>query len=420
MFSKSFIEKNKKLIVNKTREKGINYVVFKVIKKLINFKTLIIYPFVFFMCLIIWLIKPLFFIRFGSLNAEKIGPFATNTELDLCERENGIQSKISFNIYHPGPTSFVCNHQLLKMWKRILKVYPVSKYFWNIMNTFSFGRKHIIKNNSRDIYGVFEKSPIHLTFTQDEILQAKEDLLKMGIKDNEKYVLFLNRSERYLKETLPHMNLIHNSFRNCPINDFLPAAEMLSSNGNTVIRAGHLVGDIMETKNPKIIEYDRGGFRTELLDIYLAANCRYIVNSDSGYADIAEHNFRKPMVNVNFTQIEYIHSWSSRGLFTFRKYWLKSEKRFMKIKEMLESGAGRFHKVEDYEKKGIEIINNTPQEIKETVEEMEKRLNGEWKDNEEEKNLQELFWNHFKASNLHGVIRARIGAKFLRDNKSFV
>ena len=92
----------------------------------------------------------------------------------------------------------------------------------------------------------------------------------------------------------------------------------------------------------------------------------------------------------------------------------------MKIKEMLESGAGRFHKVEDYEKKGIEIINNTPQEIKETVEEMEKRLNGEWKDNEEEKNLQELFWNHFKASNLHGVIRARIGAKFLRDNKSLV
>ena len=39
---------------------------------------------------------------------------------------------------------------------------------------------------------------------------------------------------------------------------------------------------------------------------------------------------------------------------------------------------------------------------------------------EEEKNLQELFWNHFKASNLHGVIRARIGAKFLRDNKSLV
>ena len=92
----------------------------------------------------------------------------------------------------------------------------------------------------------------------------------------------------------------------------------------------------------------------------------------------------------------------------------------MKIKEMLESGAGRFHKVEDYEKKGIEIINNTPQEIKETVEEMEKRLNGEWKDNEEEKNLQELFLNHFKESNLHRVIRARIVAKFLRDNKSLV
>ena len=46
-------------------------------------------------------------------------------------------------------------------------------------------------------------------------------------------------------------------------------AEMLTAKGNFVIRMGHLVSDLMKTKNPKIIEYDKGGYRTELLDIYI-------------------------------------------------------------------------------------------------------------------------------------------------------
>ena len=101
------------------------------------------------------------------------------------------------------------------------------------------------------------------------------------------------------------------------------------------------------------------------------------------------------MVNVNFTGLEYIHSWSSKALFTFRKCWLKSEKRFMRIKEIINSGVGRFDKGEDYEKNGIEIINNDPEEIKQAVDEMEQRLIGMWKNDEEGEELQKLFWSHF-------------------------
>jgi len=422
MLSKSFLKKTRELIQTKIKEKSLTYVLLRGIKKLINFEILIIYPIVFILCVVIRLIKPLFFIRFGSLNAEKIGPFATRTELIICEKENGMHPKKSFDVYHSGPTAFVCNLQLLKMWKRLLYVTSGSRYFWKIMSMFSFGKNHIIKNSlkSRDHFGLIDKSPTHLTFTKEENLEAKKDLLKMGIGDKDKYVLLLNRGEKYLKEVLPHMDLSHNSFRNCNINDFLPAAEMIASKGNIVIRVGHLVSDFLKTKNKKIIEYDQKGFRTELLDIYLSANCRYILNSDSGYADIAEHNFRKPMVNVNFTQLEYIHSWSSKALFTFRKYWLKYEKRFMSIKEIIQSGAGRFNKTKDYEKLSIEIVSNTPREIKDAVDEMEKRLDGTWKDSESDLDLQKRFWHHFKLSDLHGIIRAKISTKFLRENHSLL
>ena len=68
----------------------------------------------------------------------------------------------------------------------------------------------------------------------------------------------------------------------------------------------------------------------------------------------------------------------------------------------------------------IELINNTQQQIVDVVEEMEKRLDGTWKNNEEDDELQKRFWSHFESSNKHGIIRSKIGAKFLRENKDLL
>ena len=41
----------------------------------------LIYPTILILCLIVKIIRPLIFIRFGCLYADKIGPFASNNEL---------------------------------------------------------------------------------------------------------------------------------------------------------------------------------------------------------------------------------------------------------------------------------------------------------------------------------------------------
>jgi len=51
---------------------------------------------------------------------------------------------------------------------------------------------------------------------------------------------------------------------------------------------------------------------------------------------------------------------------------------------------------------------------------MEKRLDGTWKDSESDLDLQKRFWHHFKLSDLHGIIRAKISTKFLRENHSLL
>jgi len=422
MISKEFLETSTIKFSNTIKERGLFKTLFLVIKRVLNFEFIIIYPLVFILCLLIRIIRPIFFFRFGCLYAEKFGPLSARTEMSLCEQELGLQPKRTktINIYNTGYSSFICNKQLSNMWKRVVRVYPKSRYFWNTMNAFSFGRDHIIeaKKGSRDVHNLLERSPIHLSFTQEETEQAKKELLKMGLNENDKYILIMNRTQRYLDEVLPgKMDLTHNSHRNSNINDLAPVAEILAAKGNTIIRFGQKVGDLMSTSNPKIIEYDHKGFRTELLDIYLSANCKYIIGaSDTGGLAVAGWNFRKPMINVNFSSLENLIPWLPSWLFCFRKYWLKKEKRFMKIREMIDSGAGRFDSYKQYEEKGIELINNTKQQIIDVVNEMELRLSGDWRDSEEDDELQRRFWCHFEKSDKHGIVRSRIGAKFLKEN----
>ena len=70
------------------------------------------------------LIRPWVLVRLGALVNTRIGHFAGNTEMYLCEQEAGInvpkQPFIDF-WYFGGENS---NKQLAKMWKRKLRIWP--------------------------------------------------------------------------------------------------------------------------------------------------------------------------------------------------------------------------------------------------------------------------------------------------------
>ena len=202
------------------------------------------------------------------------------------------------------------------------------------------------------MYGLLDKTSPHINFNQNEIIQAKK-LLKMNIKDKDKYVLLINRGNKFLKINFPEIDTSNNSFRNSHISNYLLMAENLTKKNNTVIRVGQLTDDPIKSNNKRIIDYDREGFRTDLLDIYLAKNCRYIVGCDTGFAYLPGYLFRKPMVIVNWAQLEYLMPWLEDWLFLFRKYWLKKEKRFMRVPEIIQSKVGRFHSYQDYQKKEL-------------------------------------------------------------------
>ncbi len=369
--------------------------------------------------LIIRALRPLILIRFGFLNDLVIGHFVANTELYLCEKDHGIQPSNSLDIfYHSG---HACNQQLLKMWNRVLHVKRIGAYFDKINNICPGGDVHKITTtcSDRDVFGLMEKSRIHLSFTLDEKRRAESGLRKMGVGEGKTYICVKNRDAAYRDKVSPFRDWSYHNYRNDNIQNFVLASREFSRRGYHVIRVGAEVNEIMQVDDPKIIEYAHGGFRTELLDIYLPAHCYFIITTSSG-TDAVTRAFRRPLVYVNFVPFEYLPSWDSKAITIFKKFWLKKKKRFMTFREILESGAGRYLRTHSYEDHGIELVENTPEEICDAAIEMDERLKGTWEPTEEDEELQKYFWSLFKPSNINKVFRSRICAKYLRQNRELL
>ena len=424
LLKKEFYKDLQGKINNKSKDVGLFCFILFVVKKIsLYFAIYIVYIF-------IRLIKPIIFIRFGSLDADKIGPLISLPSLYLLEKDHHIQPQNTLDIFYDGygENRHICNNQLLKMWKRIFLTRKgvifsdsIARTFHELCALFSIKTEHMITTTreGRDVLGLVERSKLYLQFTEEEVSRAKSEIKKMGMNKNDSYVCMLNRSQSYLSKTFPGRNWDYQAFRNCAIEGYMPAAEEMTKRGHHVIRMGSIVGDLMNTNNPEIIDYAHKGYRTELLDIYLSANCYFIITCSSGL-DAVTGVFKRPGVLVNFVHLEYINSWQSNHITIFKRYWLKKENRFMSIQEILETGAGRFLRSEQYEDMGIELIDNTPEEIMDVVDEMDKRLKGIWQTNETDEELQSCFWSFFKSSDLHGVIRSRVGTKFLRQNRELL
>lgn len=385
---------------------------------------LFLIPFSVFIVIVIRLLRPIVLVRLGPLFSRRIGHFAINTELYLCRRDGRANRKHILDIfYHQKP---ICNHQLKKMWNRIL---PVSPFFRltgladRLNRKLSSGTKYIIPmplKDCRDTEGLLRDTPAHIFFTQKEEKLGQRALLKMGVPEGAAFVCLHARDAAYLATFYPNHYWHNHNFRNCTIKNYIPAIEKLISRGYYVIRVGAIVKEPLEVAHPMIIDYATK-YRTDFLDIYLSAKCRFFLGSGSGIDDVPKI-FRRPEAYVNFIPLEVIHTWSPVVVFIPKKLWLRSERRFLAFREILDSGIGRFGKEESgrYEKLDLDIIENTPDEISDLGVEMDERVKGVWQSSEEDEDLQRCFWSLFKPSHLHGKIVSRIGAQFLRQNRQLL
>ena len=312
------------------------------------------------------------------------------------------------------------------MWDRTLNVSSMARYLARANRLVPGNVLHeIAMNRYRDIDGLYIDTPPHISFTNNENQFGQSQLRSLGIPDGSSFVCMNARESSYLDNSDfrgPHAWNYHDH-RDSSIVNYLPAAEELARQGETSVRMGAIVSRPFDSPNPKIIDY-ANGWRNDFMDIYLAANCKFFLGDSAGLFEVARL-FRRPIAWVNFIPLEGIFTFEKRGLVIPKHLWLRKEKRAMTFRETLESGAGRLWRAEKFDEMGIEVIENTPEEITLLASEMNARINGTWESTDEDNELQQRFWTLFKSlsspdkgsSSANGVLLALIGSDFLRQNQ---
>jgi len=103
-------------------------------------------------------------------------------------------------------------------------------------------------------------------------------------------------------------------------------------------------------------------------------------------------------------------------IFIPKHFWSIVEKRFLSFREIFNLGAHLFGLTLDYERAGIEWVDNNVDEIRAVVLEMEQRLSGSWVSNPEDEELQSRFRSIWPLRRNGRPLQARIGADFLRQH----
>lgn len=387
------------------------------------------FPFV----LVIRLVKSRLIFRFGYLMSSRIGHFAGNTEILLCERDAGIHTalrKPHIDIFYLGYKP-IANQQLLTMWKRLLRIWPgwIVRPITMVNNLIPGGVIHNITlstQQDRDIYNLLDQIPPHLKFTDAELLRGESELRNLGVPSNAHFICLNVRDSAYLESQFKDADFSYHNYRDCNIENFILVAETLADLGFYVIRMGAKVRRPIESCHPRVIDYAMSTKRNDFMDIYLGAKCYFAISTSTGW-DAIPYIFRRPICYVDMMPLGYSMSFVSGNLIIFKKLIKVASGKMLSVSEIFNSGLGFSLDGREYESKGVKVVENTPEEICDVAVEMLDRLNGVKSYDEVDEELQKNFWNIFPVDALdingiplHGKISGRIGSGYLRNNPAWV
>jgi putative glycosyltransferase (TIGR04372 family) len=213
------------------------------------------------------------------------------------------------------------------------------------------------------------------------------------------------------------------SLRNHSFSDYKDTIEFLYQKGIFSIFMGH-PGMAKAPEFPGLIDYAHHPSRAGWLDLYLAANCLIFVGGSSG-AYIMASIFDRPVVCVNMClPFNFSPTGSSNQIGIPKLFRRRSTGQLVQFDEIFSNGAGDERMAQEFLEGGAyadyELINNTPTEIKEAVEECIQRIDGYWEETAEDQAHQQCMHKLLRPGNYSYGTASRCGSLFLRKYRSLL
>ena len=271
------------------------------------------------------------------------------------------------------------------------------------------------ETQSRDIEGLFNRLDGSIPFLSRESAVAERYLKSKGWKLGEPFVCLLVRDSKFLEVYRePYSEKYYHDYRDSEIETFMPAVEWLAAQGVWVLRMGKSMARPMKVNSNLMIDYAFDSEKSDLLDIWLFANCTGVISTSSGLDQLAMI-YQKPQLYVNALPLGSLNSWTNM-------IWVPKNLRWRESGQDLTLNEHLDHCYFDqasYDAAGITIVSLDESEINAAVQEFWWKICKVWSYNGENLDLQAKFWDILQRwtgfEEMHGTIDARacIGSDWL-------
>jgi len=255
----------------------------------------------------------------------------------------------------------------------------------------------------------------------------------LGMEPGTPFVCFHARYGTYINRQEPHMVSLYGDqpyegFRNTSINNQVLEAQNITELGYHAIRMGKYVGSPIETPNLALIDYAWDS-RSDFMDVYLSAQCTFFIGQNSGLASLPLI-FRRPVAFLNISPFSDIRHASimPNCIFIPKKYHSKKPGRLITFRDILSDYRLSYYPAKsaaDWQEYcddiGLEILENSSEEISDLAIEMDQRINGNFEITAEIKELQYCFAAVIAdfpevVPPINGHRQLGIGTQFLRTH----
>ena len=340
----------------------------------------------------------------------RIGHLAMNTELFLRRQSRGLVEGELFRITDHFSGDKIANEQLYKMIQRRAVVHEVTLQEYQALVAQGNTDCGMLYSGSNEFWEFNNIEP-QLSFTDAELEEGQQLLNKMGINKSP-YVCIHDRSSHYLASKFPDNNFAYHNYRDCSIDNYLKAAEWLTTKGVYVIRMGELISTPLKTNNPMIIDYATQ-HRTDFGDTFLPGTCDFFLCNTAGLF-LVSTIMARPVAGANYVPFD-VTPLLKEDVFIFKNLSIPFNIMHGINLDMLENNMTELK--ETLQKNNVSIEENTPEQILDLTIEMFERLTNTFTPNFDSEQLKNKLRSYWKpTARCHGYV-SHISSKFVDEKK---
>jgi len=347
---------------------------------------------------------------------DRIGHLLAEPDCYLKEERLGLISKR--RVIMLTSKKQVANHAAIEYWNQYFAVVtspmivrllrPLS---WHPLTRFDTSKYAVAINGTAEfpkIQALWGNRPPLLKTSPEDSYRGPKALEEMGVPSGTWFVCVHSREGGYS----PRDEYVH-SYRNSCIEDYLTAIEYIISLGGMCI----MMGDPTMRPAPKIkglVDYAHHPTRCDWLDLYIAANCRFFLGNTSGAFYMASV-FGVSVACANMAPLSAVFPCGKKDIGIPKLYKDVSSGRVLTFKEILDSPASNYRFSSEFNAAGLELVNNTPEEIRDlAIEQFERSSFPNFVYNEKDEALQTRFRKLFRPGHYMYGSASRIGCAFLK------